>query len=1139
MWAGVDTLLMPSVDKAIISVGQYLDAINGKMIFSQKYVYLILRNSKKRIRIGVRGDDGLYHTCVSDDALGRHAVAKINLSTHAQVLRERVNYLHRCLGHISKRRMAQVIRDNHFTNLTVKDLELLSCCDSCHTGNSRHANRPKPEPRTVRKRNRKQRKSKRDVPKAPHFGHTVVSDSTSRQPIQTPSGKRYANITVDVHSRWTWTTLLRSLKETLAKCTSHTLKQLAPFTKIFRSDLGTEFDNSKTRQLLEQMGIKLQFSCADEHYQNGLAECSIRILQNMSRTLLADSKLPMTFWGEAMICSTFLKNRLPTKGLNGKSPYEVRHKRKFDMSRLRPFGSHCTVHKHTREITGQKCAPRSYKGIMCGYGDPFGIKSYRVYVPKLKRVVMSQNVRFIHDMDQSLQLRDKRFISNTLPYIDMLNDNSNSPPADSASTPTTHVNTPHDEFHAHRTPPTASQQISTPTLRDDPLGWLPPAPTDTDTTFVTPPAPPAPTDDHQMPAQQAPEPTPPEHTYVPSPPPPRRSSRLRNKRGTTYVTPSARDVTTGPQLLRKQLRDINKLVRLLLGQPVHKPVYKSVTENAYFDTMERVSLRDAYVTVAQNPFAGDISLPQNYEDALKGPYARQWKAAIKSEIDSLKERGVFKLVDKSSLPANANIISAKWVFKVKPKPDGTVERFKCRLCARGFLQKFGVDYSATFSPVAHAATIKLILAIAAEKQMHLRQADVSTAFLYGKLPKSERVYMHCPPGIKHKEGQVIELHRCIYGLKQASRRWFDTLRKILTSAGYTATRSDPCLYRRVTKHEETLIAVVVDDLLIASDTKRGTKRVIKSLIKAGLATKDLGFPEYIIGMHLKRKQNGDLTLNQELYIDTLLRRFEMQNAKGVSTPADPNVKLSKTLEANSEEDKRKMKTRPYRSLVGGLLYTLLTRPDCAVAVNELARYLENPGPSMWTAAKRVLRYLKATKSFCIRFKCKRRRPGKARTSVFVDSSHADDRDSRRSRCGHLIYYNRSPIHWRTTLQKRKALSTAEAEYRAATCAAKDILWLRNLLKEIGRKETRPTKMFEDNAACIKMVENPVVSGRNKYIELDCHFVRDHCDMRNIEMRKISSEDQRADLLTKNLARPAFEKHVTAIMSTATRRRHRN
>ena len=139
-----------------------------------------------------------------------------------------------------------------------------------------------------------------------------------------------------------------------------------------------------------------------------------------------------------------------------------------------------------------------------------------------------------------------------------------------------------------------------------------------------------------------------------------------------------------------------------------------------------------------------------------------------------------------------------------------------------------------------------------------------------------------------------------------------------------------------------------------------------------------------------------------------------------------------------------------------------------------------------------------------------------KTVAFVDSSHAGDKDTRRSRCGHLLYYNGSPILWRSVLQKRVALSTAEAEFRAVTIACKDILWLRNILSEIGRRVKRPTTVHEDNSATIKMVENPIVSGKNKFVELDMHFVRDHWAQRHIAMSKIPVRDQRADLLTKNL-----------------------
>ena len=173
---------------------------------------------------------------------------------------------------------------------------------------------------------------------------------------------------------------------------------------------------------------------------------------------------------------------------------------------------------------------------------------------------------------------------------------------------------------------------------------------------------------------------------------------------------------------------------------------------------------------------------------------------------------------------------------------------------------------------------------------------------------------------------------------------------------------------------------------------------------------------------------------------------------------------------------------------------------------------------MWTAAKRALRYLKGTINHRITFKSRNRRRKKRQTAAFVDSSHAGDVDTRRSRCGHILYYNGSAIHWRSLMQKRTALSTAEANYRALTITTKNILWLRNLMREIGRAEKKTSAVYEDNSACIKMVENPVISARNKFIELDCHFARYHHDRKDIKLKKISTKLQRADMLTKNLQR---------------------
>ena len=185
---------------------------------------------------------------------------------------------------------------------------------------------------------------------------------------------------------------------------------------------------------------------------------------------------------------------------------------------------------------------------------------------------------------------------------------------------------------------------------------------------------------------------------------------------------------------------------------------------------------------------------------------------------------------------------------------------------------------------------------------------------------------------------------------------------------------------------------------------------------------------------------------------------------------------------------------------------------------------------MWTAAKRVLRYLKGTIHYKTPFRSPNQDVGNNLTA-YVDSSHADDVDTRRSRCGFIIYFDESPISWKTPLQKRVALSSAEAEYRAASICTKEILWLRRLLKELGFAQTKPTTLFEDNHACIKMIENPLVSERNKHIEMDVHFIRDHYILGSIKPTYVPTLKQTADLMTKNLGRPLFEQFTRAVLQT--------
>ena len=228
-------LHMPSCSQPVISVGSFLDQIGGTLEFTNKHVFL--RKNKQRVRVGQRNEKGLYATCMSPGeaaALTKaSSTASVNsLSVHAQVLRENVHRLHRSLGHIGKDKMLLVMQRNQFTNLTPKDLELLLSCDACHSGKIRKANRPK------------QSTSRPSV-----FGHTVRSDSTSKQVIRTTGGKKYANVAVDEATRWAWVTLLRTPKHAKSSAIDPLLRtELNGLSRAFGSD--GEQSSSTTKQTL-------------------------------------------------------------------------------------------------------------------------------------------------------------------------------------------------------------------------------------------------------------------------------------------------------------------------------------------------------------------------------------------------------------------------------------------------------------------------------------------------------------------------------------------------------------------------------------------------------------------------------------------------------------------------------------------------------------------------------------------------------------------------------------------------------------------------------------------------------------------------------------------------------------------------
>ena len=513
--------------------------------------------------------------------------------------------------------------------------------------------------------------------------------------------------------------------------------------------------------------------------------------------------------------------------------------------------------------------------------------------------------------------------------------------------------------------------------------------------------------------------------------------------------------------------------------------------------------------------ANTVNMLQNepacIDDVLQSPKKDKWINAMEQELKSLKENKVWELVE---LPKDQKIIGSKWVYKLKSGPDGSIERYKARLVAQGFSQKYGTHYDETFCPVVRLESLRTMIALAVQHGLKLHQVDVITAFLNGKL--EVEVYMRQPEGFiaKGQEHLVCKLKESIYGLKQSPRCWNTILDDQLKDMGFVQSASDSCVYKD-SGGEMFLIGVYVDDIILAGKSDKSIKEV-KRALDAKFDIKDMGKLHYFLGIKfLQDEKTGNVWIGQPAYVESILKKFGMENSKPVSTPIDSSTKLTKTT-----DDKQSVDQQLYQSAIGSLLYLSGgTRPDITFSVSNLAKFSAKPSKQHWTAIKRVMRYLKGTINFGILYT-------KQETKDFVAYSDADwagDLDDRKSTSGYLFKISGGAVSWRSKKQSSVALSTAEAEYIALASTAQEAVWLRQLTTELGNGSAEVTTIFEDNQAAISMSKNPQFHGRAKHISIKYHFVREQVSDGTVRLKYCRTQDMVADILTKGLHRDQFTK----------------
>ncbi|UYV65259.1 hypothetical protein LAZ67_3003730 [Cordylochernes scorpioides] len=502
--------------------------------------------------------------------------------------------------------------------------------------------------------------------------------------------------------------------------------------------------------------------------------------------------------------------------------------------------------------------------------------------------------------------------------------------------------------------------------------------------------------------------------------------------------------------------------------------------------------------------------PLNYEDAIVGQNSKQWKLAMDDEFNSLMKNQTWTYV---TLPSDRKAIACKWVYKIKQNADGSNKMFKARLVAKGYSQKPGLDYGETFSPVVKFDSIRTILSLCASLDMEMIQLDVKSAFLNGDL--EEELYMEQPQGYENPDfpNHVCSLQKSIYGLKQSPRMWNKKFHEFLIKFDLKPSISDSCVYTMKCKQAYILLAIYVDDCLICSVNKQHLDDIVQYLnsnfeIKTFTA-------DYFLGLQIYRDRTTKmLFLHQASYIERTLEHYNLLEIKLQSVPSDPYSKLTKEMCPKDDQEIEEMNNIPYRQTIGSLMYLMTgTRPDIAYAVSRVSQFMNNPGPSHWTAVKKIFGYLKATKNIGICF------GGSSCTSTLIGFSDADfagDLDTRKSTTGYVFMLNNGPISWCSQKQNCVSLSTTESEYIAASKATKEAIWLRQLLRELHQEQVKPTTIFCDNQSCIRLVHNPEYHKRTKHIDISYHFIRDHFQNHAIDLLYVCSNDQAADIFTKAL-----------------------
>ncbi len=893
--------------------------------------------------------------------------------------------------------------------------------------------------------------------------------------------------------------------------------------KYIHSDGGGEYDNSKLKDFCRHRGIEIEITLPYTPQNNGIVEIKMRTIFSYARAMLYHAKLDYAFWPMAVFCAIYLIN-YRIVGDEGKSAFENFYLVKPSIRHLRKFGCDCYVQIQVGHRF--KLEPRAVKCIFLGYA-PQHDGAWIFYHIEENKVIYSRDAvfedRFTFGREKGLRV-DYSTVNPR--YLDELLDDATSEENDVKENDRERLYDMRENKDSHKPEGNAQNNNAITTSivsresdhqnvydeKDDDVEEIKRIEVDEEVSFRS------------------------DRDNVPE----RKDIDTEHK--------EQKENESSRILRHVQRNEEKKAEKPKSRSNKKKPNQTSVS--SIISSAKRVKAN--YVGDDHAYLAYTNDLPRNYKEAMQRPDAEKWKEAIEVEMKNLQDNKVYEVVKREQASQNdKNVLKTRWVFTIKMKDDGTIDKYKARFVACGYSQEYGVDFEETFAPVGKYKTLRILLALTNILDYEIKQMDVVSAFLNAEL--NEVLFIEQPDGLTEGHDCVWKLKKAIYGTKQAPHEWNKEINKYLVSSGFKRLSTDTCVYSRITKNGNyVFLFVFVDDIIIAyhrSDESEWSK--YKNNLMNRYKMKDLGDVKWLLGMRVRRnREKKEILLDQQQYIAKKVDEFNMKDSKPCTTPEERGIVLNIPTDEELEKEQEKVKDLPYRKLVGSMLYAAIgTRPDIAHAVQQISKYNNKYTTKHWLAGKRIIRYLNTTnEETCLKYsgvggtrsvklddKDIRVNLPNISIDAYCDADWGGDRDDRKSTTGWIIKLNNNTISWLVKKQQTVAISSAEAEYMAIASVAQEVIWIKQFLSELFYVSMdhllNKCVIHTDNMSALAISKNDVHHERTKHIDIKYHFIREGLTHKVYEINWISTTEQLADIFTKAIHGPQFTELSNAVLGS--------